>query len=1005
MAITISGENNNDRILASDGVIDQLSGINIAGIVTATTFYGNLIGNVTGNVTGNVNSTSPLLLQTGGSERFRITGNNELGIAGANYGSAGQVLTSGGSGSAVTWSAIPSQVSIANNADNRVITGGSGINLAAESSFTYNAGSLIVSNASGNVTQQLNATGGDAKIVLDNSGNGNYSGIDFERERSTGAGVNGGSIFMLSDTSSNDAYLYLQAQSASAQAPVTSALSNDNGVRLILKGGDGIFSVETGSTEKLNIKSNGQLAFGGVSNNDDYDTNARNILLANESGNFGITIRSGGSDPYAMIHFADGTSDASEFRAGRIFYQHSANSMIFATANVEKLRIDSSGQITNTGIATSFVTTTFAANFAKLDLRGTNIANSNHYILSYGEGHANDHEFHMVNTLGDLVFRTGSSGQTQRVRINSLGEMSIGGQHASYAYDPNDYGNPSLLIAGDDNADILTLMNDDPSPNNGDYASLGFRVAGQSTGSYAKAAIIAERNGGYNAIDLLFCCGTDADATRTTTSHEKVRITSGGRVGIGKDNPIAQLHLKGSGDSHAGLNVHASIEDTTSMAANVGGLQVYEGTYISGSSAAAVFSAIQGAKENATSSNYAGYLRFLTRAHGSLPAERVRITSTGLMGVNTTNPQTTLNVIGSISAGRNVARELGTIINISSNHNAARSGGNVISGGKNYELGSQDWLAAGGSRVNANLTIDLGTAISCDRFVIYNQNEYDHSNREVKNFTLEGSNDNSSWTTVLDDDCGCSHGHEPNPGFSFRIPAGNVYGVDDNEGLSYRYWRFTMKTFHGSDSYGGVTELELYQTGTSTNGEYVGSEITTSSLSAGDVHTERLDGLKMITSSKSLNIHTGEDASDTWEITERGIITNGSYQDKSTIRHKGGVMAVSSGYNTGDLFIRIDNIYNLPGNAWWVFGVLILSNEIQGGQGGGHHYVTSLQIMGLSQWSSVSKQDIVGSMTVSMSNYGSNFCELFVNVNDSSRGPCTVICNGGTFDPPRISFH
>ncbi|MEC8551070.1 MAG: hypothetical protein VXY93_11285, partial [Pseudomonadota bacterium] len=78
----------------------------------------------------------------------------------------------------------------------------------------------------------------------------------------------------------------------------------------------------------------------------------------------------------------------------------------------EYLRIDSSGQITNTGIATSFVTTNFAANFAKLDIRGTNIANSNHYILSYGEGHANDHEFHMVNTLGDLVFRTGSGSDT-----------------------------------------------------------------------------------------------------------------------------------------------------------------------------------------------------------------------------------------------------------------------------------------------------------------------------------------------------------------------------------------------------------------------------------------------------------------------------------------------------------------------------------------------------------------------------------------------------------------
>ena len=159
MAITISGENNNDRILAQDGVIDQISGINIvglitashinvgsniqlgnAGIVTATTFVGNL--------TGNVNSTSPLLLQTGGSERFRITGDNALGIAGANYGSSGQVLTSGGSGSAVTWSAIPTQVTIANNADNRIITGGSGVNLNGEANLTFDGSKLSVTSSS-----------------------------------------------------------------------------------------------------------------------------------------------------------------------------------------------------------------------------------------------------------------------------------------------------------------------------------------------------------------------------------------------------------------------------------------------------------------------------------------------------------------------------------------------------------------------------------------------------------------------------------------------------------------------------------------------------------------------------------------------------------------------------------------------------------------------------------------------------------------------------------------
>ena len=83
MAITISGENNNDRILASDGVIDQLSGFNVVGVITATSFTGDLTGDVTGNLTGNVTgniNNSTLLLQTGGTERVRITSAGKIGI-------------------------------------------------------------------------------------------------------------------------------------------------------------------------------------------------------------------------------------------------------------------------------------------------------------------------------------------------------------------------------------------------------------------------------------------------------------------------------------------------------------------------------------------------------------------------------------------------------------------------------------------------------------------------------------------------------------------------------------------------------------------------------------------------------------------------------------------------------------------------------------------------------------------------------------------------------------
>ena len=128
MAIVISGVNNNDKITASDGTIDLLSGVNYVGVLTApnitasnslTAGHLNIGSNIqlgnagvatattfVGNLTGNVNNTGNLLLQISGSEKFRVGGSGQLGIGGANYGTSGQVLSSGGSGSAATWQTI-----------------------------------------------------------------------------------------------------------------------------------------------------------------------------------------------------------------------------------------------------------------------------------------------------------------------------------------------------------------------------------------------------------------------------------------------------------------------------------------------------------------------------------------------------------------------------------------------------------------------------------------------------------------------------------------------------------------------------------------------------------------------------------------------------------------------------------------------------------------------------------------------------------------------------------
>ena len=148
MAIEISGVNNNDKITASDGTIDLVSSVNYVGVVTAPGF--NASNNITaaninvgnniqlgnagvatattfiGNLTGNVNSSSVnLLFQIGGSEKLRLNTNGEIGILGANYGTSGQVLTSQGAGSPVTWSTINSDAINEGNTKAEVIDSGS----------------------------------------------------------------------------------------------------------------------------------------------------------------------------------------------------------------------------------------------------------------------------------------------------------------------------------------------------------------------------------------------------------------------------------------------------------------------------------------------------------------------------------------------------------------------------------------------------------------------------------------------------------------------------------------------------------------------------------------------------------------------------------------------------------------------------------------------------------------------------------------------------------------
>jgi len=92
------------------GVTINSGGINVAGVITATSFSGIDSDKISeGNTeveTIDTGSDGHVKFSTEGGERLRIGPAGQIGIAGANYGTSGQVLTSQGSGSPIQWATV-----------------------------------------------------------------------------------------------------------------------------------------------------------------------------------------------------------------------------------------------------------------------------------------------------------------------------------------------------------------------------------------------------------------------------------------------------------------------------------------------------------------------------------------------------------------------------------------------------------------------------------------------------------------------------------------------------------------------------------------------------------------------------------------------------------------------------------------------------------------------------------------------------------------------------------
>ena len=102
-----------------------------------------------------------MTFQTNGGERFRFGSAGQLGIAGANYGTAGQVLKSGGSGAAVSWGAGSDLVAESSVYDMTVFTAGVNADVIDSSTRRISLGFLSWSlSGSDNLRIQLRTSAG-----------------------------------------------------------------------------------------------------------------------------------------------------------------------------------------------------------------------------------------------------------------------------------------------------------------------------------------------------------------------------------------------------------------------------------------------------------------------------------------------------------------------------------------------------------------------------------------------------------------------------------------------------------------------------------------------------------------------------------------------------------------------------------------------------------------------------------------------------------------------------
>ena len=386
-----------------------------------------------------------------------VTSSTQVNV-GSNIklGNAGVVTATSFVGSGANLTSLPAQATIANNADNRVITGGSGVNLNGEANLTYN-GSILHNQISAGARNDF-STSADGLII--------------EKGGNTGLSIDPGS--------SGTANIYFPNESNHSIAQIS---HNNSTGEFRIRGEDHVLISTNNNTERLRIDSSGRLLVGQTSaiqsiygspppkfsvstttaspaifatySNNTYASRVDLIKSRNTTVGSHTVVQA--NDALGELYF--GGSDGDQYLPGALIQSvvesgvgdndMPADLRFFtnggATTITERLRINSFGNmalgtVSNAGNALRYFdvgnynTGSSAGSIIRLlttKSDGTGAVGLD--IVKYKSGGAYLNNYETLGTNGFIAFGTGTGGGSvaERLRIASDGKLSIDRTHAS----------------------------------------------------------------------------------------------------------------------------------------------------------------------------------------------------------------------------------------------------------------------------------------------------------------------------------------------------------------------------------------------------------------------------------------------------------------------------------------------------------------------------------------------------------------------------------------------